>query len=53
MLEGTGFLIEGTKENGANRLGGRRRSSPSRRPPRSREEEPTYGASEREAVSWS
>jgi NADH-quinone oxidoreductase subunit G len=52
MLGGTGFLVEGTTEDGANRLAGERvvTVSPA---PEEQADEPTYGIDARETVSWS
>ena len=54
MLEGTGFLIEGTAENGANRLGGAAtvKVGPAPEEPAADLEVKTYGANKREAVQW-
>jgi NADH-quinone oxidoreductase subunit G len=51
MGRGTGFLIEGVAENGANRLAGERivTVAPA---PEEPVEEPAYGSASREAVSW-
>ena len=54
MLEGTGFLIEGTAENGANRLDGAAivKVGPAPEEPAADLEVKTYGANKREAVQW-
>ena len=51
MLEGTGFLIEGVAENGANRLDGASVVTVSPAPEEQIEEAP-FGTTSREAVSW-
>ena len=51
MLAGTGFLIEGTKEDGANRLGGASVVEVSAAPEEP-VEEPAYAAAKREPISW-
>jgi hypothetical protein len=51
MLPGTGFLVEGIAEHGANRLAGAGvvTVSPA---PEEHAEQPAYGSASREAVSW-
>ncbi len=52
MLDGTAFLIEGTRENGANRLGGAEIVSVGPAP-EEKADEPVFGTSRRETIQWS